>query len=218
MEAYTNWPYDARPAPKSPDERPPYQGRNPISDLWSRQDLEYGGKYLRRAMENGQDVEARSAMAIGASISEVDFGSAGVHIPHSCSYPISGLKHEYQPPTGYPQDHKLVPHGWSVIVTAPAAFRFTYQANPERHREVAEFLSGQTIEEKADENRLPEIIIRLMKDVGAPRGIREFGYNEDDIDDLVEGTVKQQRLLVGTPRETTEEDLANILRESMENW
>ncbi|MDX6381328.1 MAG: hydroxyacid-oxoacid transhydrogenase [Rubrobacteraceae bacterium] len=51
-----------------------------------------------------------------------------------------------------------------------------------------------------------------------PRGIREFGYNEDDINDLVEGTVKQQRLLVGTLRETTEEDLANILRESMENW
>jgi alcohol dehydrogenase class IV len=50
------------------------------------------------------------------------------------------------------------------------------------------------------------------------RGIREFGYNEDDINDLVEGTVKQQRLLVGTLRETTEEDLANILRESMENW
>jgi len=102
-------------------------------------------------------------------------------------------------------------------VTAPAAFRFTYPSAPERHRRVAELLSGQTIED-ADENTLPEILISLMKDVGAPRGVRELGYSEDDIDDLVEGAMKQQRLLVLAPREVTEEDLANILRESMENW
>ena len=78
-------------------------------------------------------------------------------------------------------------------------------------------LSGEKIE-KADENTLPEVLIQLMKDVGAPKGVRELGYSEDDIDDLVEGAMKQQRLLVGAPREVTEEDLANILRESMENW
>ena len=45
-----------------------------------------------------------------------------------------------------------------------------------------------------------------------------MGYSEDDVDQLVEGAMKQQRLLVGTPKEVTEEDLANILRESMDNW
>jgi alcohol dehydrogenase class IV len=57
-----------------------------------------------------------------------------------------------------------------------------------------------------------------MKGVGAPRGVRELGYDEDDIDQLVEGAMKQQRLLVGAPRGVTERDLADILRESMENW
>jgi hydroxyacid-oxoacid transhydrogenase len=146
----------------------------------------------------------------------VGFGSAGVHIPHACAYPIAGLKHEWQPP-GYPEDHPFVPHGWSVIVTAPAAFRFTYEAMPERHKEVAELLAGESID-RPDENTLPEILIKLMQDVGAPRGVRELGYTEDDIDELVDGAMKQQRLLVGTPKETSEEDLANILRESMENW
>jgi alcohol dehydrogenase class IV len=215
-ESYISKPYDERPKAASPDERPPYQGANPIADMWSAKALEYGGKYLRRAVENGEDVEARGAMMLGASLAGIGFGSAGVHIPHACSYPIAGLKHEYQPP-GYPKDHPFVPHGWSVIVTAPAAFRFTYDAMPERHRRVAELLSGETIE-KADENTLPEILIHLMKDVGAPRGVRELGYSEDDIDQLVEGAMKQQRLLVGTPKEVTEEDLANILRESMDNW
>jgi hydroxyacid-oxoacid transhydrogenase len=155
-------------------------------------------------------------MMLGASLAGVGFGSAGVHIPHACAYPIAGLKHEWQPP-GYPSDHPFVPHGWSVIVTAPAAFRFTYDAMPERHREVAELLTGGPVSD-ADENTLPEIIVSLMKDVGAPSGVRELGYTEDDIDGLVDGAMKQQRLLVGSPKEVTEEDLAAILRESMENW
>jgi alcohol dehydrogenase class IV len=155
-------------------------------------------------------------MMLGASLAGIGFGSAGVHIPHACAYPIAGLKHEYQPP-GYPEDHPFVPHGWSVIVTAPAAFRFTYPSMPERHRHVAELLSGERIEE-ADENTLPEVIIQLMKDIGAPRGVGELGYAEEDIDELVEGAMKQQRLLVGAPREVTEEALASIIRESFENW
>lgn len=91
------------------------------------------------------------------------------------------------------------------------------EAQPERHRQVAEMLSGESIE-KADENTLPEIIVQLMKDVGAPSGVRELGYEEDEIGDLVEGAMKQQRLLVGAPKEVTEDDLANIISESMENW
>ena len=215
-ESYLTKPYNERPKIKNPDDRPPYQGANPIADIWSAKALEYGGKYLQRAVENGEDVEARGAMMLGATLAGIGFGSAGVHIPHACAYPIAGLKHEWQPP-GYPQDHPFVPHGWSVIVTAPAAFRFTYDAMPERHREVAELLAGEKIE-KADENTLSKIVIQLMKDVGAPRGVRELGYSEDDIPDLVDGAMKQQRLLVGAPKEVTEEDLANILRESMENW
>jgi alcohol dehydrogenase class IV len=88
---------------------------------------------------------------------------------------------------------------------------------PDRHKEVAELLTGEKIE-NPDENTLPEILTQLMKDVGAPKGVRELGYTQDDIGDLVEGAMKQQRLLVGAPKKVSEEDLANILRDSMENW
>src|ERR671933_421744 len=63
-ESYISKPYDERPKAESPDERPPYQGANPIADMWSAKALEYGGKYLRRAVENGEDVEARGAMML----------------------------------------------------------------------------------------------------------------------------------------------------------
>jgi alcohol dehydrogenase class IV len=160
--------------------------------------------------------QGSNAMMLGASMAGVGFGSAGVHIPHACAYPIAALKHEYRPP-GYPDDHPFVPHGHSVIVTAPAAFRFTYEAMPERHHHVAELLAGEPIDDPGPDT-LPGVLRALMRDVGAPRGLAELGYTEDDVPALVEGAVKQQRLLVGAPRETSERDIAHILNASMTNW
>jgi hydroxyacid-oxoacid transhydrogenase len=215
-ESFISRPYDTRPAPASPDDRPPYQGSNPVADVWSAKALEYGGRYLRRAVEDPDDVEARGFMMLGATMAGVGFGSAGVHIPHACAYPIAGLKHAYRPP-GYPDDHPFVPHGHSVIVTAPAAFRFTYDAMPERHHHVAELLAAEPLPD-AGPDTLPDVLRRLMQDVGAPRGVAELGYTEDDVPALVEGALKQQRLLTVAPREPSEQDLHHILNASMTNW
>ena len=215
-ESYLARPYDQRARPATPDDRPPYQGSNPVADVWSGKALEYGGRFLRRAVADGDDIEARGAMMLAASMAGVGFGSAGVHIPHACAYPIASLKHAYQPP-GYPDDHPFVPHGHSVIVTAPAAFRFTYEAMPERHHQVAEWLAGERIPD-AGPDTLPAVLRTLMRDIDAPNGIAELGYTEDDVPALVEGTLKQQRLLVGSPREVGESDIAHILNASMTNW
>jgi alcohol dehydrogenase class IV len=215
-ESYLSRPYDAREAAESPDDRPPYQGANPVADIWSAQALEYGGRYLRRAVADPDDIEARGWMMLGASLAGIGFGSAGVHIPHACSYGIAALKHEYQP-EGYPGDHPFVPHGESVIVTAPAAFRHTFPAAPERHLRVASLLLGEDAS-GGDENTLPDALVSLMRDIGAPSGVAALGYGEEDVEELVQGALKQQRLLVGAPRETGPDDLARILRESMANW
>jgi hydroxyacid-oxoacid transhydrogenase len=198
-ESFISRPYDRREKPETPDDRPPYQGANPVADVWSQQALEYGGRFLRRAVDG--DAEARGAMMLAASMAGVGFGSAGVHIPHACAYPIAGLKHE-----------RLIRHGVSVIVTAPAAFRFTYDADPERHHRAAELLTG----EPADgPDALPDALRALMRDVGAPSGIAELGYGEDDIEALVKGALQQARLLAVAPREVGADDLARILRESV---
>ena len=212
-ESYLSRPYDRREAPDTPDDRPPYQGANPVADVWSAKALEYGGRYLRRAVADPDDVEARGRMMLAATMAGVGFGSAGVHIPHACAYPIAGLKHVYQPP-GYPDDHPFVPHGHSVIVTAPAAFRFTYEAMPERHHHVAELLAGERIVHPGPDT-LPGVLRDLMRDVGAPSGVAELGYTEDDVPALVEGALKQQRLLVVAPREAGADDLARILTASL---
>jgi alcohol dehydrogenase class IV len=209
-ESFLSKPYTARPKPESPDDRPPYQGSNPVADLWSSRALEYGGRFLRRAVADPDDVEARGAMMLAATLAGIGFGSAGVHIPHACAYPIAGLKHEYRP-AGYPQDHGFVPHGLSVIVTSPAAFAFTYEAAPERHERVAAMLDAEGRGPEA----LPDALRALMRDLGVPDRIRAFGYTEEDVPQLVDGARKQQRLLTIAPREPSDDDLAAILRASL---
>ncbi len=215
-ESFLSKPFDTRARPDSPDDRPPYQGSNPVADVWSAKALEFGGRYLRRAVADPDDVEARGYMMLAATMAGVGFGSAGVHIPHSCAYPIASVKHEYQAP-GYPKDHPFVPHGHSVIVTAPAAFRFTYDAMPERHHHVAELLAGEPLSDPGADT-LPDLLRQLMRDIDAPRGVAEFGYTEDDIPALVDGALKQQRLLAVAPKEVGAEDLRHIITASMTNW
>ena len=214
IESFISKPYNKREKPNSPDDRPPYQGSNPVSDIWSMKAIDFGGKYLSRAVLNGDDIEARGNMMLSATLAGIGFGTAGVHIPHACAYPIAGLKHSYQA-SGY--KNCFIPHGFSVIVTAPAVFRFTYDVDPEKHIKAAELLKGSIIDNPSPESLSYELI-KLMKEVGAPSGIKELGYVEQDISKIIKGAMKQQRLLSIAPKEVSENDLNQILIQSMENW
>jgi hydroxyacid-oxoacid transhydrogenase len=216
IESYISKPFNQRPKPASPDDRPPYQGSNPVADIWSLKAIEFGGTYLARAVADGNDTEARGTMMLGATMAGIGFGTAGVHIPHACAYPIAGMKHVYRGP-GYVSNHAFVPHGFSVIVSSPASFRYTYDAAPEKHIQAASLLRGHAIENPGPDS-LPDALIDLMKAVGAPSGIAALGYDEGDIPALVEGALKQQRLLAGAPKAVSPEVLSMILRQSMVNW
>ena len=214
IESFISKPYHQREKPNSPDDRPPYQGSNPVSDIWSLKAIDLGGKFLSKAVQNGEDIEAKGNMMLSATLAGIGFGTAGVHIPHACAYPIAGLKHSYQA-SGYKK--KFVPHGISVIVTAPAAFRFTYDVDPEKHIKAAELLKGSVIDNPSLES-LPNELIKLMKEVGVPSGIKDLGYEKKDISEIVVGAMKQQRLLSIAPKDVSENDLNQILIQSIENW
>lgn len=218
-ESFTIKPYNMRPRPASPDQRGAYVGSNPISDLWSEKAIEWAGAYLRRACYNGSDLEARTYMAMGSTFAGIGYGNAGVHIPHALGYPIAGMVKEWVP-AGFGVDEPMVPHGISTALTAPACFRFTAPTNPEKHARIAELLGASTDGLSALDAALllPEAILRLLQDIGCPNGLSALGYTEADIPKMVEGGWKQQRLLVGSPRPVTKEDLRRILEESMVLW
>jgi hydroxyacid-oxoacid transhydrogenase len=158
-------------------------------------------------------------MLLAAAYAGIGFGNAGVHLPHGMSYPVSGLKRRYQAP-GYPTDHPLVPHGISVIVNAPAAYRFTSQACPERHLRAAEILGARVDGARPEDagEILADRIIEVMHELDMPKGLRDLGYGPEDIPALVEGTLPQHRVTKLSPRPAGPEDLARMFEDSMVLW
>ncbi|HEU4515651.1 MAG TPA: hydroxyacid-oxoacid transhydrogenase [Nocardioidaceae bacterium] len=216
LESYTARPFDSYEK-KRPEQRVPYCGANPIADMWSEKALALLAGSFRAAVKNGDDEQARGEMALAATFAGLGFGNAGVHIPHANAYPIAGRVRDFHP-ADYPQDHPMVPHGMAVSLTAPEAFRFTFDASPDRHVRAAELLAPGSSRPADLRDYLPQVLADLMRDIAMPNGIGAVGYTDDDVDDLVEGTMKQQRLLATAPRDVTEEDAAAILRASLELW
>jgi hydroxyacid-oxoacid transhydrogenase len=216
VESYTALPFDHRPAPERPILRPAYQGSNPISDIWSAEALRIVARSLVRAVEDPEDSEARASMLLAAAYAGLGFGNAGVHLPHGMSYAVSGLVRAYRPP-GYRVGHALVPHGISVILNAPAVFRFTAPACPERHLRAAEFLGADVSRVAASDagKVLSERITLLMQRLRVPNGLAAVGYTREDIPALVKGTLPQHRVTKLSPRPAGEEDLARLFEESM---
>ena len=219
IESFTAMPYSERVRPGRPILRPAYQGSNPISDIWSMEALRMTAKYLRRAVADPSDDDARANMMLAAAYAGVGFGNAGVHLPHGMSYPVSGLVRDYQAP-GYAVDHALVPHGVSVILNAPAVFRFTASASPERHLLAAEALGADIARANPNDagNILADRILRMMQDLRMPNGLRALGYTPADIPALVEGTMPQHRVTKLSPRPAGAEELAEIFRNAMVAW
>jgi alcohol dehydrogenase class IV len=214
LESYTaRWyaDFDA----KRPEQRVPYCGANPIADMWSEKAMTLLAGAFRGAVRDGSDQVAREQMAMAATFAGLGFGNAGVHIPHANAYPIAGRVRDFRP-AGYPQDEPIVPHGMAVSLTAPEAFRFTFEAAPERHLRAARLLDPSATGDGPDV--LPGVLSRLMRDIGIPNGLAEVGFGAADVDDLVAGAMKQQRLLATAPRTVREEDLAAVFMGSMEHW
>jgi hydroxyacid-oxoacid transhydrogenase len=219
IESYTNLRYTKRQAPDHPRNRPAYQGSNPISDIWTVQAIEMVGKNLVEAVQHPENDEARDQMILAAMYAGIGFNNAGLHLPHGMSYPVSGMVKSYVP-EGYPPGKPIIPHGMSVVLNAPAAFRFTGPANPERHLRAAGLL-GADIEgvpaDKAGEV-LADHIVKLMRATGMPNGLSAVGYTEADVDKLVEGTLPQHRVTKLSPRQFTPQDLRQLFLDSLTLW
>ena len=219
IESLTALPYAQRVAPAHPRERPAYQGANPVSDVWAAEALRMVGANLLRAIRDPADEEARGNMLLAAAWAGIGFGNAGVHLPHGMSYPVSGMVRDFRPP-GYQVDHSIVPHGMAVILNAPAVFRFTAGANPQRHLLAARLL-GLEVADTAPQDAgeiLAAGLIELMRATGMPNGLGALGYCEADAPALAEGTLPQHRVTKLSPRPAGREELIALFRAAMRYW
>ena len=219
IESYTAIGYSSRPSADNPSLRPSYQGANPISDVWSLKALEMLSENIHRAVEDPSDDDARGGMLLAAAYAGIGFGNAGVHLPHGMSYPVSGKVRSFVP-AGYPDDRPIVPHGMSVILNAPAVFRWTAVADPARHLEAARMLGADVRGAAPDDagEILADTLIGLMRRLNLPNGLSAVGFTEADVPVLVEGTLPQHRVTKLSPRPASADDLAALFRDAMQYW
>jgi hydroxyacid-oxoacid transhydrogenase len=228
LESYTARPYTRRPAPARATARPMSQGANPWSDMGCGEALRLLGQYLLRAIADAGDREAREQVMWAATLAGIAFGNAGVHAPHGMSYAVAGLVRDFRPP-GYPQGEPMVPHGMAVIVNAPAVFRHTAQASPERHLQAAAWLGADTrgaapgdAGGPGDSAEAGEILASrleaLMRAANMPNGIGGVGYGPGDLEALAEGAHLQQRLLQNAPCALDRPMLVELFRRAIRYW
>lgn len=242
LESWTAIPYTERvPRPANPMLRPAYQGANPISDIFSMKALRDCVKYLPRSVKNPDDMEAQSQMMLASTLAGVGFGNAGVHLCHGelrdkheatpdlrltiftgMSYPISGQNPGHRH-AGYEVNTPIIPHGVSVAVTSPAVFRFTAASNPDRHLQAAEAFGVDisNVKRESAGEVLADALRKFLAELGdQPAGLKQLGFGSEHIEDLVEGTIPQQRVLMLAPNLSKElqaekDQLRGLFEEAM---
>jgi alcohol dehydrogenase class IV len=158
-------------------------------------------------------------MMFAAMLAGIAFGNAGCHLPHAMSYAVSGNVKTFRAPE-YPVPEPMIPHGMSVILNAPAVFRFTAGACPERHLDAAAKLGADVRGAGPDDAGvvLSARITALMQATGIPNGLGAVGYDAHDLDALADGSFPQQGLIRNAPRETSRAQLRSIYEAALTHW
>ena len=219
IEAFTTLPFDSRDRAESSLQRPTYQGATPVSDIWAKEAIGLVAENLVTAIREPDNLEARQKMMLAAVYGGMGFGNAGVHLCHGMSYPVSSLVRDYHAPD-YITDHAIIPHGMSVVLTAPAVFRFTAEADFSKHMLAAKLLGANVVGIPMREagELLAQKFMEIMKATGMPEGLEAVGYGPADAETLAENTLPQQRVTKLSPRPASGAELTRMFLESMRNW
>lgn len=172
--------------------------KNPLSDALAREALRLLSNNLVKAIEEPRNVEARSAMLLGAHLAGLAFANAPVAGVHALAYPLGGIHH--------------LPHGLSNALMLRVVLQHNSEAARELYAELAPILAPEC-ETQGSQARCATLIDRLDNLVLAsglrPR-LRDHGIMEGDIPLLAKEAMKQTRLLVNNPCPIEEEDARRL--------
>jgi alcohol dehydrogenase len=176
--------------------------KNPLSDNLARQALELLSRNIRTAVHEGQNLEARENMLLGACLAGQAFANAPVAAVHALAYPLGG--------------HYHIPHGLSNSLVLPAVLEFNQQEASELYAELAEIVVGEPVvgSVEARSAALIEAMRVLIDDVSLPATLQLAGVDEHSLEMLAEDAMLQQRLLVNNPREVSYDDALAIYRDA----
>ncbi|MFZ5974880.1 MAG: iron-containing alcohol dehydrogenase [Bacillota bacterium] len=148
MEAYATW------------------KANPMTKALALQGLELAGRYLKRAYDNGEDLEAREGMSLAAYLGGISFSNSGLGAAHGLGMAINIY---------YP-----VPHGFGVGVTLPYVMEINAQGNPTLYDAVGEAFAGKRFDQPGEGTKAAiQFIKDLNAHIGIPADLKELGVTEE---------------------------------------
>lgn len=190
IEAYTA--VDNADFPLPPGERSAYQGKNPMGDLFAEQAIALCGKFLRRVVADGGDMEAREGMALAATLGGLAFSNVGVALVHALEYAVGGVV--------------PVSHGAGNGLLLPFVMRFNLPGREAEFSRIAEWLGEPPTPEGAI-----EAVAQLKRDIGIPARLRDLGIDRGQLRTLAERAYAIRRITRVNPRPASVDDLHGIL-------
>jgi alcohol dehydrogenase class IV len=198
IEAYTA--IDNADFPLPAGERTVYQGKHPMGDLCAERAITLVGKYLRRAVKDGSDLEAREGMAMAALLAGLAFSNVGVALVHAMEYPVGGAVH--------------ISHGAGNGLLLPYVMRFNLAAKTRAFAEIAALLGENVVgsSDGAAAEAAVRAVEKLRGDIGVPARLRDVGVKPEQLRTLAEKASGIKRILRVNPRSATVEDIEGIYK------
>ena len=175
----------------------------PISAALALRAIELTGQYLRSAVLNGRNREARYAMMLASTMAGIAMNPTRLGLAHALAMPLGSWD-------------LRVPHGVILALTLPHVMEFNYRAEPDRFLDVAralgESVDGLTQLDAA--GRAVCAVRQLAADIGIPKGLGEFGVGLEHVRSVVDEAIKSGNVPVN-PRRACADDLTHILQQAL---
>ncbi|MDG1485027.1 MAG: iron-containing alcohol dehydrogenase [Porticoccaceae bacterium] len=177
--------------------------KNPLSDMLAREALRLMAGNIETAVKQGDNLEARSAMLLGAMLAGQAFANAPVAAVHALAYPLGGNYH--------------IPHGLSNSLVLPHVLRFNAPEAAELYAQLAPIIvpEQQLPDDPIAVTRiLADYFLSLADNLGLQTTLRQMNIPETDLSMLAQEAMQQQRLLINNPRELALDDALAIYRQA----
>lgn len=174
----------------------------PITDACALKAINLVSKYLRTAVKNGNDENARDKMAYAEYLAGMAFNNASLGYVHAMAHQLGGF---YD-----------LPHGVCNAILLPYVQQFNLDVKACRLKDIA-IAMGENVNSLSDEDgakRAIEAILKLSKDIGIPSGLNELGAKEEDFDTLATNALKDA-CGATNPKKASQEDIIEIYKRSM---
>lgn len=173
---------------------------NRFSDTFALEAIKLISANIRKVFKNGEDINARHDMLIGAFYGGVSITSSGTTAVHALSYPLGSI---YR-----------IPHGLSNAILLPYVMEFNMDAAQERYKDIAIAMGicPENVSSAEAAEKLVASLYELINDLNIKSPLKDIKISENELDEMVDGAAEVTRLLDNNPKKMSKEDIRNIYK------